>query len=338
MLRQKAISGFIELFKCRLENCVSAIKAGCVPPLFNLIVSDEDNSIREGALEALSYIATIKMGRDLLLTDSKALNILMDRVENDESENVQIIALRVLQKLGREAHGCKILSDNTVPLIIHTTKKSSNDIVRAEALRVLQRALYTEGCDGKSLECKVVPLLNSILSESNSSELLTMASDVLALICLNAPGMEESVKEESVYSLLPLLTNNSNTVRQSSVNCLAQITVAKLAKDQCVSSIGSLDSLKDMIRSRVESKQTKVNILRVITNLSEHPLARRFFLDLVPHMTLLRSQVDEEVRQYDDEGKNKRQEEEDSTVSPYQINMQLSDCLTICVYKVSWKP
>jgi hypothetical protein len=326
VVRQKAVAGLIELYLLKKENCVQSINSGVVEPLLNLL-SDRDDKLRETSLVALCHLTNVKKGRDIL-ANKNIVDVLKKLAENDTRVMVQVNALRVLEGLGAEWSGSELLYEECVPLLIEKSsghqKDDTNLQVKTEALKVLYRALKIPNCDILSIKNEAVSVLTEILNCEkcrSSDELIRITCNVIALIAFNRPGLTQTVQCDTVYPLLHLLSHNDANVREACTNALMQITVSMEAKEQCVQDHWEqLNQLKEMIRNEKETKQNKINTLRLINNISEHPMGRIYFRDLIPALNRL------------------KQEEEQRLTTEQGRRADLYECILDCIKVVSWDP
>jgi hypothetical protein len=330
VLRQKAVAGCIELYKAKTENCVSSINAGVIPPLLTLL-KDNDSVVRERSLDALTYLANMKKGRDILI-ENGSIHSLKESAD-DESNVAQVNALRTMANLGKEPHGCELLFKECVPLFIRKAAQGDNE-AKAAALSGLKRALTIKGCDELAIQHHVVPVITQILNDNvcrESDKLISIAADCTASISFNPPGMYECVQYKTVYPLLDFIQSPDPQVRQQTMNALMQITVAKEGKMQCLENEVKLLPLKVIVKREEEPKPNKIHALKLITNIAEHPSGRELFIDLLPRLRYLQEKTQLELAH--------AQESDDPILSSdLRFNPLLFDTVRIAADMIAWEP
>ena len=325
MLRQKAVAGLIDLYKAKQENCVASVNAGVIPPLLGLL-KDEDQTVRETALDALTYLADVKFSRDILL-DTNAIRNLKEVVD-DPSVVAQVNTFRVMERLGKEPRGCVVLAEGCVYLFIRKAALGENEVKEA-ALYALKRAITVQGCGEVAINEHIMAVLAQIAASKECRErpsLLTICCDVTALLAFLPVGMYEAVHRRIVYSLLEFLTHPDAKLREQALNALTQITICKEGKIQCLEYESTLEPIKDIVTREEEPISNKIHALRVITNICESPNGRDIFKELLSYLLSKRENISLVT--------NDTSSELTEEAKYYLLYM---DCLQTAINMISWE-
>lgn len=263
------------------SNLILYLKAGLVPALV-AASDDADASIRESVAMILLLVARATSGRRQLL-EQKAVPVVEALMCDDGSSATRMAASDALTAFCADSSGeclTAVVEHGLVKLAIERCAEE-NDAVLPPLLCALGAMLQSAPGTAVAISGGAVHAMTNLLS-SETASVRAAALKVLTMLAIPPHGKAACVQEPDLISreLELLLDANVPEVQLHAARCLSEVALSLPAKSILVD-LDACEMIKGVLQA-TSSNALRLDVLKVVTNIAEHPRGRPSFQDLLP--------------------------------------------------------
>jgi hypothetical protein len=281
-MRRKALMTMLELYQQKQEHAVSSLHAGAVQVYVGLL-PDEDEDVRAMACMALQNVAVLPLGQAQIL-GGKHIPAFLAAVD-DASDVVAAEALRLCAALHQAHNECaattELVRRGAVARYV-ARAASEDDEVCATALTALGKAFDVKESFIEVLDCHGLRPLTAAVSTRQDPVAIIEASECISKLAFYTAGKRAAITEKTVIPIIELLTHAATAVRTAASGALVALTISEAGKLQAIDA-DVVGKLRASLDAEVE-RDILVNEIKVVCNISEHPVARQQLAALIPRL------------------------------------------------------
>ncbi|XP_042276332.1 radial spoke head 14 homolog [Thunnus maccoyii] len=301
--KQRALASLCDLMHDP-ERLYQAVTGGFLEQL-EVLLKDEDLSVRTKTCELLHLLTAHSIGRQALLSSSllPPLSQLLDDSSSSCRRNVH----RVLNRLALLPAGAEALL-SLVPKLMLKLREEEEEEEEEEEVQVLR--LSTLSCCSRldalpGLASDGVSLLARKLSH-RSPNIRREAAAALMTLSVPLDGKQQVCEKAVLPVLVGLLKDEDVEVQANAAGTIMNTVIITAGKLQCLD-LDVLPVLLDLVSEQTEEEKEEdeerrrrrkalvIYSLRTLTSLAEAPDGRRFLLEQL-HLLTRRSEAPEEDR------------------------------------------
>jgi hypothetical protein len=283
-LRRQAISNLYELFSQISEHIVCAVKEGILDTLMTSLV-DPDDDMRTQTCIVLELLVKQPAGQQALLAKGTDYLGKILSATDDSSTDVVIEALRVLAATNmayNENESTKrLIRIGAVPIYVRKLK-DSDDGVCCSACTALGKVFDVKEGFIHVIEAGGVAALTDAIRRATEIMVLVEVAEVLSHVAFYGAGKQAAIHSRTAELLIPHIGHESVAVRSSTTAALAALTVSERGKSQAIEG-GVVDAIVNALIQENE-RDVLMNQIKVLANISEHPVARPVLESVVPRL------------------------------------------------------
>lgn len=276
------------------EKVSEGIRIGIVSKL-TAILKHENDELRRYASHILQIIAGHAVGRRALISSGT-----IDQLIALFDDSVPVVRQNTHLALKMEAsssEGAKaIVKSDFTGKIVKCLGKEDIEL-QVIILDTLNSCITSD--PEPALREGAMKILTDLL-ESNCEEIKEKAADCITGLCVSFRGKSEACSIGAIPKLVALLSTTDPGVRAAAAGTLMSITIINEGKSQALET-ECAPALTAMVSE--EDHLSKLNAIKAITNLAEHPRGRMLFGHLVQPLTelIVSKQAEESQDRYSDE-------------------------------------
>ena len=284
ILRRQAVSHLYELFSQITEHIVSALKEGILDALMASLV-DPDDDMRTQTCIVLEVLVKQAAGQQALLAKGSEYLAKILSATDDSCTDVVIEALRVLASAHTafNEHECtkRLIKIGAVPKYVKKLR-DADDAVCCSACSALAKVFDVKEGFIHVIEAGGVPALTDAIRRANEVMILVEVAEVLSHVAFYGAGKHAAIQCRTAETLIPHIGHESVAVRSSVTAALAALTVSERGKSQAIEG-GVVDAIT-MALIQENERDVLMNQIKVLANVSEHPVARPLLEAAVPRL------------------------------------------------------
>ena len=266
------------------EHVVRAVQYDVVEALVDRL-SDSCTTARALAGKCLMHIVSTELGLQNVLTKGFETRIL--NASEDKEASVAVEALTCLASMDHSIGGASgteaLIAAGCIPKYI-AQAKAGPAAVTERALCALRKVLGVKEAFIAVLDQGGMDALASLLS-STQHGVLEQACETAAQLCFFSAGKRAAVSLGMLGSLKPLMSSSSTIVRRGATAAVMAVSLDNEGKKQALET-GIVKLLTQLVREETDG-QTTMNILKIVTNCAEAPVARTELLPIVGFLKTL---------------------------------------------------
>lgn len=284
ILRRQAVTHLYELFSQITEHVVCAVKEGILDALMLSLV-DPDDDMRTQTCIVLEQVVKQPAGQQALLAKGTEYLGKILSATDDSCTDVVIEALRVLAAtnvaFNENESTRRLIGIGAVPIYVRKLK-DSDDGVCCSACTALCKVFDVKEGFIHVIEAGGVAALTDAVRRATEIMVLVEVAEVLSQAAFYGAGKQAAIQCRTAETLIPHISHESVAVRSSVTAALAALTVSERGKSQAIEG-GVVDILTQALLQENE-RDVLMNQIKVLSNISEHPIARPNLEFVVPRL------------------------------------------------------
>lgn len=242
-------------------------KAGAVP-ILAAMVTDPDYLTRVRSSKVLSLTATDSIGISSILEHNAIPDILSGM--NDDDNNVRCNVYTTLLNLTTTQAGIHACVSSNVTGALAGTLLTEHDDLKPYILDTLHNLSKSEDGLKSALEAECIEKFHQLLPSKNRV-VVDHTAKALAFLCFDDSAKLTAINQGTVELLLQLMEVCNDACRISLTTAIMVISSTDEAKRRIYDANG-IDTLLSCLQNN--DKIVQLNILKILSNISVHPLAR----------------------------------------------------------------
>ena len=240
-----------------------------VPSELIRAMKEDNDTIRELASRTMIQFAWLADGRQYLVEQSIINDIVI--CLDDRVEKIRKNAYDSLLHLSKERYGCEgVVAHDVIRNLIDKLLTEKVESLLQLTLQLIKLLLNVEHGPPAALKVPSISRLRNLMTHRNP-DIRRLSAENIGSLSFAYPGKKRTIEEGCVNVLGELLKDEVSEVRTLALRALASMTIEKSAKVQLIEG-DYLNSISKLLYD--ESMQTRLNVVQLISNVGEHPLAK----------------------------------------------------------------
>lgn len=173
--------------------------------------------------------------------------------------------------LSDERFGCEgVVAHDVVAVLIDKLLTEKVEYLLCLTLSLIKLLLTVEHGPPEALKTSAISRLKNLMTHRNP-EIRRLSADNIGSLSFAYPGKKKTIEAGCVGVLGELLKDEVSAVRTVALRALASMTIEKSAKVQLIEG-DYLQAISKLLYD--ESMQTRLNVVQLMSNVAEHPLAK----------------------------------------------------------------